>query len=361
MTIQPTLTNLAHGTPRVAAPTPPPPAPVARSLLQRCGATLARHDRARLGASAVILALVAALGWLGLHRLIAHVPPSVDLALLLLLACVMGLAIVAALCATHLLAVQAALMELASRIDDPPAPDEAGQFLPVEGPAIVRQLVQTINLAKQRCTEREAELLAVQASYAHDLRTPMTRLMLRAELIDEPLLRGAIERDLDEMRELAEASLACARMQGSGPQSLRQVDADHLLDALLHNYKDAGRPIPLDGHIGQQVLTCPHALRRILVNLIDNALRYGSNVRLAVYVEPQRLTLAVLDSGPGIAPAQLETVFQPWYRAPETAGRAPGSGLGLAIARRLAQAIRADLRLANRSEGGLEARLTLPL
>ncbi|WP_249359224.1 ATP-binding protein [Cupriavidus sp. 2SB] len=358
MTMQPTLSHriAAPAAPLTAAETGP-----AKGVLRRCGDTFARYDRVRIGVSALLVMLLGVAAWIGLHGVMGRVSAAAEIAIFVLLACVMGFAVVAALCAAHLLAVQAALGTLASRIENPPPSDDVGQFLPVEGPAVVRRLVQTINLAKQQCVERESELLAVQASYAHDLRTPMTRLMLRSELIDDAVLRGAIERDLDEMRELAEASLACARMQGSAPQSLRHVDADHLLDALLVNYREAGRPIPLEGRIGCPVLTCPHALRRILVNLIDNALRYGCNVQMSVRVEAQRLTVCVVDSGPGISPAQLETVFQPWYRAPETAARAQGSGLGLAIARRLSQAIRADLRLANRSEGGLEARLTLPL
>jgi signal transduction histidine kinase len=117
----------------------------------------------------------------------------------------------------------------------------------------------------------------------------------------------------------------------------------------------------LDGRLDCPLVTFPHALRRVLVNLIDNALRYGRDVRLCVRVDARRVMLAVVDSGPGIVPAEMEAVFTPWYRAPQTAARAPGSGLGLAIARRLTQAMQGELQLNNRSTGGLEARVTLPL
>lgn len=213
----------------------------------------------------------------------------------------------------------------------------------------------------RRCKARESELLTMQASYAHDLRTPLTRMLLRCEMIDDAPLRHAMERDLDEMRELAEASLSCARMQSGLVRPLRSVDADSLLDVLVQDYRDAGCALALEGQVGRPIVTCPHALRRVLVNLIDNAFRYGSVVRIAVRMENRRLHLAVIDSGPGIAPSELDAVLRPWYRSPHTASRGPGSGLGLAIALRLAKAMRGELKLQNRREGGLEASLSLPL
>ena len=325
-----------------------------------CSDALAQYGRFRIRASMVLLAALVVCGWLVLHDLLAHMPLFAEVVVCGVLVCAAGLAIVAALCMAHIAAVRAAIAALASTIEGLPSEGTA-RFLPAQGPASVVRLIQSINGARRGCLEREAELLAVQASYAHDLRTPMTRMILRCELVEDETLRNAMERDLDEMRELAEASLACARMQGSAAQPFRHVDADGMLETLVANYRDAGRTVGLEGHIGHSLVTCPHALRRILVNLIDNALRYGSDVRLLVRNEAGRLNLAIVDSGPGIAPAQLESVFLPWYRSPETAGHAPGSGLGLAIARRLALAIRGDLKLENRVEGGLEARLTLPL
>lgn len=320
---------------------------------------VARYRRSPVKGSIGLATSMTTVGWFAIHGQLASMPPVAGVVVLLFL-CGAALVVAAALVIAHALAVRAALSRLATTISHM-ASDDTSRFLTPEGPEAVARLIQAINDARRRCAEREAELLAVQASYAHDLRTPMTRLMLRCELVDDAQLRAAIERDLGEMRELAEASLACARMQGRTVQTLRQVDADGLLEGLVENYRGAGRVIDLDGRVGRPVTTCPHALRRILANLIDNALRYGDDARLLVRIEAQRLHVAILDSGPGIAPAQLEAVFMPWYRLPDTAGRAPGSGLGLAIARRLAQAIRADLRLENRAEGGLAARLTLPL
>ncbi|QGZ59526.1 sensor histidine kinase [Paraburkholderia acidiphila] len=239
---------------------------------------------------------------------------------------------------------------------------EAQPFLPEDtGPALVARLARAFNGCTRHRARRQAELLHVLAAYAHDLRTPLTRMTMRSELVEEAAIRDALARDLAEMSELVEGSLSCARMQCSAHEPMRCVDADSLLRALIADYRDAGRTVELEGQVGRPVVTCPHALRRVLVNLIDNALRYGVDVRLSVRVEAQRLVLAVLDSGPGIVPARLETVFAAWYRAPETAAFASGSGLGLAIARRLTLAMRGELELENRRTGGLEARLTLPL
>ena len=240
--------------------------------------------------------------------------------------------------------------------------DEAEAILPDSiGPEAVARLARAINVCAHHRARRQAELLHVLAAYAHDLRTPLTRMNMRNELVDDPALRNALARDLAEMAELVEGSLSCARRQCSAQEPMRAVDADGLLGALIADYRDAGRVVKLEGQVGCTVMTCPHALRRVLANLIDNALRYGVDVRLSVRVDAERLVLAVLDSGPGIVPARLDTVFAAWYRAPETAGVAPGCGLGLAIARRLTLAMRGELELTNRVTGGLEARLTLPL
>ncbi|QSI34464.1 sensor histidine kinase [Variovorax sp. RKNM96] len=230
------------------------------------------------------------------------------------------------------------------------------------GPRAIARLARAINTVRSRQAERDAGHLDVQAAYAHDLRTPLTRMGLRCEMLEDEALREAMERDLLQMRELVEASVASARMQRSVAEPLQRIDADGLLGNLMRDYRDAGRAVALDGHIGQPVMACPLALRRVLANLIDNALRYGSDVRICARVDATSLVLAVVDSGPGIRPAQMDAVFAPWVRAQQgnQEGK-PGSGLGLAIARRLARSMQGDLQLQNRRCGGLEARLTLPL
>lgn len=230
-----------------------------------------------------------------------------------------------------------------------------------DGPPALARLARAINAAARHRAGRQAELLQVLAAYAHDQRTPLTRMGMRCELLEDAAVRDALQRDLAEMAQLVEASVSCAKLQCSAGERTQRVDADNLLGTLVGDYREAGRTVALEGSVGRPLVTCPHALRRVLMNLIDNALRYGGDARLCVRVEARHLVLAVVDSGPGILPAQMDAVFAPWYRSPETSARAPGSGLGLAIARRLTLAMRGELQLENRCAGGLEARLTLPL
>ncbi|WP_175922958.1 sensor histidine kinase [Burkholderia latens] len=298
-----------------------------RGMLAHALHTAASHQLLIAVASASVVALVAAVLWL---RLLG------------------------------LMRLDATIGRLAAAIEDNGIEALPDALLQHGAPSIAK-LARAINGAHRHHADSMTELLHVLAAYAHDLRTPLTRLMLRSAMLDDGGLRDAIERDLAEMGELVDASLACARLQCSVPEPPRRVDADALLGALVGNYRDAGQSIALDGRVGLPLVTFPHALRRVLVNLIDNALRYGEDVRLCVRVDARRVMLTVVDSGPGIVPAELEAVFKPWYRAPQTSARAPGSGLGLAIARRLTQAMQGELQLNNRSTGGLEARVTLPL
>ncbi|MCC8405604.1 sensor histidine kinase [Paraburkholderia sp. MMS20-SJTN17] len=313
--------------------------------------------RGSIAAGILLVAISQPIGWSALLMLpsLSDDPPLVLVCLV-----AMGLALLSLAQSMNAFEQRSSIDRLAAAIAQR-GPQRAHEALAMAGsPAIVR-LIQSINHSQRHNAERAAELLDMLAAYAHDQRTPLTRIALRCEQIGDRALREAIELDLEEVTELVDASIACARMQCSATERLRCIDADGLISTLIDNYKDAGSAVVLEGHVGCPIVACPHALRRVLVNLIDNALRYGSDVRLCVRVEARQLILAVRDSGPGIELAEMEAVFAPWYRAPQTALRAPGSGLGLATARRLTLAMRGKLELENRSSGGLEARLTLPL
>jgi len=279
---------------------------------------------------------------------------------LLCMSLLAGLALVAAFLGLRLRAHHAGAARLASTLERVGS-DARLPALDENGSADIARLARAIDTLRRRQAEREAQHLDVQAGYAHDLRTPLTRMGLRCEMLEDSEAREAMERDLAEMRELVEGSIACARMQHSLAEPLQRVDADGLIGNLVRAYRDAGRAIALDGSIGQPVVACPLALRRVLANLIDNALRYGTDVRVCARVDTKSLVLAVVDSGPGIRAAQLDAVLSPWVQGQQPQEGKPGSGLGLAIARRLAQAMQGELHLENRRAGGFEARLTLPL
>ncbi|MDM0066607.1 ATP-binding protein [Variovorax sp. J31P207] len=279
---------------------------------------------------------------------------------MLCLTLLVGLALLSALFGFTVHAHRAGAIRIASELNRE-SKDARLPAIAAGGPMAIAQLARSINAFRRRQAEREAEHLDVQASYAHDLRTPLTRMGLRCEMLEDAVAREAMERDLAEMRELVEASVASAWMQRIVAEPLPRVDADGLIGNLVRDYRDTGRVITLDGHIGRPVAACPLALRRVLANLIDNALRYGTNVRISARVDTRNLVLAVVDSGPGICPAQLDAVLSPWVRVQQGQEHKPGSGLGLAIARRLARSMQGELLLQNRRGGGLEARLTLPL
>lgn len=144
-------------------------------------------------------------------------------------------------------------------------------------------------------------------------------------------------------------------------QRLLDDARDALLDSLVYDYLDAGQTLRLVGRIGHPLLTRPYALRRIITNLVDNALKFGCDVEILVKAElPGRVFIAVMDRGPGIPQAELEAVLQPFYRIENSRNReSGGTGLGLAIAQQLATALGGVLTLSNRDGGGLQAHLSL--
>jgi signal transduction histidine kinase len=161
---------------------------------------------------------------------------------------------------------------------------------------------------------------------------------------------------------LVREALTYARSLHGADEAPRRVDLDALLDTLRCDYEDAGKTVRVDGRVGHPVMSRPLALRRILTNLSDNALKFGTEVELAVRADPDEgIEICVLDRGPGIPESELEAVLQPFYRVESSRNRdTGGTGLGLAIAQQLAASIGARLSLANRPGGGLVARLVMP-
>jgi signal transduction histidine kinase len=139
------------------------------------------------------------------------------------------------------------------------------------------------------------------------------------------------------------------------------TDLHALLDSLICDYTDAGDHVSLTGSAGAPLLTRPRALRRVVANLIDNALKFGREVEVTIGEASGAVVVSVLDRGPGIPIAKLQSVMQPFVRLEESRSRdTGGSGLGLAIAAQLAATLDGTLTLSNRQGGGLHARLSLP-
>ncbi len=232
--------------------------------------------------------------------------------------------------------------------------------LPERGAHETRQAAQAFNRMQARIKRLVDERARALAAVSHDLRTPLTRLRLRTELVDDERLREQMAADLDAMAAMLDASLDYLRgLQDSEPA--RPIDVNALLQTLIEDNAVQGRELGLEGEAGKPYPGRLAALQRAVQNLIDNAFKYGHGVRLAVRDSDTALRLSVEDDGPGVPPAELERLGTPYYR-PDAARRSAtgGVGLGLSIARDVAALHGGTLELANRPGGGFVATLSLP-
>lgn len=283
----------------------------------------------------------------------ATLPWRLALTLLLLLGAVLALSFVAVRWITRPLQVLASAAEgLGQDIDRPPL-DEAG-------PLEVRRAAQAFNAMQRRLSHFIHDRPRILAAMSHDLKTPITRMRLRADLLDDEALRQRFEADLKEMEGMVTHTLEF--MRGLGGNEPRQaVDVMALLESLQSDNEAMGRSVRIEGRAHQPFVAVASLLKRCLVNLIDNAVLYGGQATVIVEDTALSLTLRVLDDGPGIAQAELEKVFEPFYRLEASRSRQTGdTGLGLAIARNIAQTHGGDIAPRNRPEGGLEVVLSLP-
>lgn len=240
-------------------------------------------------------------------------------------------------------------------------PDGDGERLPDGGPTEVAQAVGAFNAMQDRIARYMKERLQILASISHDLQTPITRMKLRAESMDEVPERAKMLDDLDQMQHLVREGIAYARSAHGNNEAAVRVDLDAFVDSLVLDYLDTGRPVRLQGRIGTPVVTRPHALRRVVANLIDNALKYAGSADVELESRPDALVIRVGDRGPGIPESELPRVMEPFYRLEASRNRdTGGTGLGLAIAQQLAASIGATLTLRNREGGGLAAEVRLP-
>ncbi len=239
------------------------------------------------------------------------------------------------------------------------------QQSPIEetGPVEVVHAMHAFNLMQQRIADHLTERVRMLAAISHDLQTPLTRMRLRCEMLDDTLLKEKMTNDLDAMHSLVQEGIAFARDGQGVTESACKTDIDALLDSLTCDYIDSGKDVRLTGHVGYPIMMPPNALRRIITNLLDNALKFGQSAEVLVRMDQaSHITIAVCDNGPGIPEAELSAVMQPFYRVDNSRNRnTGGTGLGLAIAAQIVISLRGELRLRNRSQGGLEAEVCLPV
>jgi signal transduction histidine kinase len=253
------------------------------------------------------------------------------------------------------------LTRLAHAVDslDPNAP---GPLLDESGPREVRYAAVAFNSLQARITAYLKERMQLLAAISHDLQTPITRMKLRVEVMDPSHEKDKLWSDLEAMEHLVREGVAYARSIDGSTEASCRVKLDAFLDSLVLDYQDSGQQVTLDASTDAVIDTRPHALRRILVNLIDNALKFAGAAQLEVdAVAGRRTFIRVLDNGPGIPAEELDEVLKPFYRVEGSRNRnTGGTGLGLAIAQQLTQAIGGSLTLSNRPGGGLCAQIELP-
>lgn len=241
-------------------------------------------------------------------------------------------------------------------------PDLKAVPVPEDGPSEVARAARAFNAMQKRIATYTAERMQILAAISHDLQTPITRLRLRVDVMDESEQAAKMRQDLLEMESLVKEGVVYARTLHGATETARRIDLDALLDSLVCDYVDAGQAVVLERRLPVAVVARPEALRRIIGNLVDNALKFGGSASIDVARSAEgAVSITVLDRGPGIPEALLEQVFEPFYRVESSRNRhTGGTGLGLAIARQLTLALDATLALRNRSDGGgLAATLTL--
>ena len=237
--------------------------------------------------------------------------------------------------------------------------------LPEGGPTEVATAAAAFNLMARRLRHFVQDRTEMLTAIGHDLRTPITRLKLRAEFIEDEEQRRKVLADLEELEAMVSATLAFGR-DAKTTEPVSSLDLAELLRTVLDEAADAkpeaSERLEYDGPPHLTVRARPLSLKRAFANLVSNAVNYagGALVRL-VPARDGVLTIEVEDGGPGIPPAELERVFEPFHRGEPSRSRETGGvGLGLPIARNILRAHGGDVTLANRPAGGVRATATLP-
>ncbi|HEU4845009.1 MAG TPA: ATP-binding protein [Burkholderiaceae bacterium] len=286
-----------------------------------------------------------------------HLPPGVGrnepLTLLPFLLSIAVLAYLVARMAMHPLKQLAqAAKDLGNDINRPP--------LAVSGASEIRQAAAAFNAMQARIRQHISQRTEMLAAITHDLQTPLTRLRLRLEKVSDHELQQRLVDDLSAMQQMVKEGLDLARSMDT-TESMQALDLDSLLDSVCSDAADSGQQVDLSGRAAMALMGRPMAIRRCLVNLLDNAVKYGQYAHVTVERMVGASRVRIRDGGPGIAPEQMARVFEPFYRIESSRSRASGgTGLGLTIARNIAEQHGASLMLANHAQGGLEVTLVLP-
>jgi len=234
------------------------------------------------------------------------------------------------------------------------------ELVEVKGPIEIRQAAAAINEMQERLQAHLEERSSMVGAIAHDLRTPLSRLNFHLAAAPENV-RIKAEAEIAEMEDLIAAILDFVRNEGR-PRTLDSVDLGLLVEGVVDDFSDLGHDVALVRNDKVTLLGDAALLKRLFANLISNAIAYGRSARVSLGLEDGNAVVEIEDDGPGLADDDLERVFTPFYRAESSRSRATGGmGLGLAIVKSVAETHGGGVQLFNRNEGGLCARVILPV
>ncbi|MDM8567430.1 ATP-binding protein [Candidatus Halobeggiatoa sp. HSG11] len=280
-------------------------------------------------------------------------PWRLILSLIVMIGIVLSLSLLAVHWVTRPLAfLTEAAEHLGRNIHHPPLSENC----PIE----LRRAIQAFNLMQIRLTRYLEDRTRVMIAISHDLKTPITRLRLRIEQFKDDNKKAFIK-DLDEMQTMIDCTLDFMRGLNT-VETAQPLDILALIESLQADYEEMDLPLKIVTDYVPPPYPCnPQALKRCLVNLIDNAHKYATKVTISLTMQDKQLYIIIADRGNGIPEIALETVFEPFFRLEKSRSRETGgTGLGLSIARNIALAHGGDVILRNRAKGGLEAIVSLP-
>ncbi|UFW47773.1 MULTISPECIES: ATP-binding protein [Bradyrhizobium] len=240
--------------------------------------------------------------------------------------------------------------------------DGAAEPLPERGPEEIRSVARALNRMHERIARLMSDRTRMLAAISHDLRTPITRLRLRAEFIEDETNRKRMLIDLDQMRSMLESVLSLLRNDRK-VEAVTLVDIASTLQLIADQFGDMGHVVHYDGPASATAAARPDDLHRGVTNLVENAVRFGAEVTIRLDASSTTLVIDVEDDGPGISDARKQEMLEPFVRGDDarTMDDSTGFGLGLSIARAIAIAHGGELSLHDREPHGLIVRMQLPI
>jgi len=239
--------------------------------------------------------------------------------------------------------------------------DGHAALLPERGPEEVRALAKALNRMRQRIVDLMTDRTRMLAAISHDLRTPITRMRLRCEFIEDEVQRGRMLADLDQMRSMLESVLSFLR-NGRKLEAMTLIDVASTLQLVADQFIDMGHKVAYAGPDHAMATARPDDLLRCITNIVENAVRFGTDVVIRLTVAPDSLAIDVEDDGPGLSDADKTDMLEPFARGDRARNMddATGFGLGLSIAQTIARAHGGTLSLRDRDPHGLVVRIQLP-